>query len=305
MNKSHLLLVALAFSALVSCDKVEPPYLEGNTQGISYIGTSAAIIFGDTLAFTPTVDVPVKKVLVEDYTGHTCGNCPAAGIYLSQTLQPLYPEQVIAISVHAGTFAAPTSSLPNQPANSFQTDFRTPVGDAWNTKFSVSFNPCGMVDRIGYPTSRHLLLYPSWRSAVDDQRVLTPELRLRIKTSFDAASGEAHVAVQSENLVALAEDLRLQVVLTEDSVIDWQEWYNHTPEYEPSYLHRHVLRTSLNSDFGETIYSGTVPVNSQAIRGYALNLAPGWNPEHCHVVAFLYNVNTEAILQVEEAALAE
>lgn len=297
-------LVILSF-VVQSCDKVEAPYIEGNSQGVSYIGTEAAIINGDTLIFDVDNTPPLKKVLLEDYTGHTCGNCPTAGIYLNQTLQPIYGEQLIPLSVHAGNFAQPTSSLPNQPSGSFQTDFRTTVGDAWNSKFSVSFNPCGMVNRVDYPTSQQLKLYQSWRSTIDAQLQMAPEFKVRLKSTFDALNQEAHIAVQTQNVAAVAGDYKLQVVVAEDSVVDWQEWYGHTPEYEPNYLHRHVLRGTCNSNFGELIYSGTINTGTIAIRGYSFPMSSAWVTQNCRVIAFLYDASTEEILQVEEVQVME
>jgi hypothetical protein len=55
----------------------------------------------------PPGDSVVKKVLVEDYTGHTCGNCPAAARMLNDTIKPLYGDRLIVLGIHAGYFAEP------------------------------------------------------------------------------------------------------------------------------------------------------------------------------------------------------
>ncbi len=295
------------FSAILftGCDKVEAPYYEGSTADVVYIGTDAAIISGDTLSFEPDNTPAIKKVLLEDYTGHTCGNCPAAAMYIVSNLVPANPDQLVVMGVHAGDFAKTTNGLPNQPTASFQTDFTCAVGNAWYTKFNVNFNPCGMVNRAGFPTGSHLKPYLAWNSAINAQKALTPTQKIRLEAHLDTLTGKANIAVQTENLSATSSELKLQVVVTEDSIMDWQVWYGHVPEYEPSYYHRHVLRTTLNSNFGEALYAGNVPAGEKRIRGYSVQLAPEWDLKHCSVVAFIYDATTQQVMQVEELHLEE
>src|SRR4051812_25265537 len=59
-----------------------------------------------------------KKILVEDYTGHKCGNCPAAARELAR-LDSIYPGKVIPMAVHAGYYAGVTPGS-NPP---YPTDF--------------------------------------------------------------------------------------------------------------------------------------------------------------------------------------
>ena len=40
-----------------------------------------------------------KKVLIEEFTGHRCTNCPAAAKEIS-AIQNIYGDQVIAIAIH-------------------------------------------------------------------------------------------------------------------------------------------------------------------------------------------------------------
>jgi hypothetical protein len=305
MKRTAYLLTLLSTLLFQGCDKVEPPYYEGGVADVVYIGTDAAIISGDTLTFEPDNTPAIKKVLLEDYTGHTCGNCPAAAQYIVANLVPANADQLITMAVHAGDFAKTTDALPNQPAGSFQTDFTCSVGDAWYTKFNVNFNPCGMVNRAGYPAGSHLKPYLAWNSAINAQKSLAPSQKIRLKSHLDTLTGIAHVAVQTENLLSASGELKLQVVVTEDSVMDWQVWYGHTPEYEPTYYHRHVLRTTLNSSFGETVYNGNFTSGEKRIRGYSVQLNPDWDFKHCSIVAFLYDATTELIVQVEELHLED
>ncbi|MFM2207436.1 MAG: hypothetical protein RL213_1411 [Bacteroidota bacterium] len=305
MIRPARLLAAGILIATFGCDKVEPPYLESSCGDANYVFPDVAIIGPYTLTFGPDTLAAVKKVLLEDYTGHTCGNCPAAGQYIVNTLVPANPDRLVVMGVHAGDFAKPTGSQPNQPAGSFQTDFRCQTGNEWNDKFGVNFNPCGMVDRTGFPDQSHLLPYLAWSSVIQNQLALPAEAKIRILAEYDPPSGTIYIAVQTVAMQAFNRELKLQVVVTEDSVIDWQTWYGHTPEYEPAYAHRHVLRGAANGDFGETVYSGAVAAGTKTIRGCCFQTKPEMDIRHASVVAFLYDAETEEVVQAEEIHIEE
>lgn len=304
INVSRVFVVLVLFLAY-GCDKVTEPYVENPKVDVDSLDENSVIVNGDTFTFLPDTSVLIRKVLLEDYTGHTCGNCPAAGQYISNTLAPANGEQLVAIAVHAGDFALPTNSQPNQPPGSFQTDFRCQVSNAWNVKFGVNFNPCGMVDRVGFTDGSHLLPYLAWSSVINAQKQLVPDQRIRILARHDSTDGLVRIAVKTEAVRAFNRNLKLQVVVTEDSVIDWQTWYGHTPEYEPNYVHRHVLRGATNGDFGEMVFSGPTAAGANVIRGSQFLLQPFMDPHHCSVVAFLFDADTEEVVQTEELHITE
>lgn len=57
-----------------------------------------------------TVTVPlsdtVRKIFIEDFTGHTCPNCPTAARMLD-SLGDAYPTQIIGMGVHIDYYAEP------------------------------------------------------------------------------------------------------------------------------------------------------------------------------------------------------
>jgi hypothetical protein len=85
-----VLLPLVAVLLATGCDVISPPYTE------------------ESPADTGTAGAFVQKVLLEDYTGFRCGNCPEAH-ERAQELQARYPGRVILMSVHAGFFARPAA----------------------------------------------------------------------------------------------------------------------------------------------------------------------------------------------------
>ena len=108
-NKLVLMAGILISFALYSCDEVTKDYLE--TRGSAREDTSF-----------------VKKVLIEDYTGFTCGNCPYAHQEAAR-LHDEYGDNVIVMAVHASFYANPTTAHPY--------DFRTETATEWDRFFGI------------------------------------------------------------------------------------------------------------------------------------------------------------------------
>ena len=77
---------------LVTCDKVDLPNI-----GTVTVNESCDTIFSFSAA-TQTH----RNILVEDFTGHLCGNCPEAAHELDQ-LHDIYGDTLIVISIHPNT----------------------------------------------------------------------------------------------------------------------------------------------------------------------------------------------------------
>jgi len=287
-------LLPLMAVLLMQCDKIEGPV---HQEQSSQVDTTCSFVADNS---------PVKKkVLIEEYTGFLCGNCPIGSVYLNDTLQPLYGDSLVVISVHAGSFSIPcgtTGSVcpPGVPSGSFQTDFKSPTGQDWFSLFGVNWYPVGIVDRIGYPNAM-LSAKTQWKTKINNEFTRAPEARIRIQNTYDEATRKLRTCVETKFLNAGTDTLKLQVVLLEDSVPDWQLWYNHVPdEYVNGYMHRHILRTDLNGSFGTTLVSGTYAADSTIVSGYVSTINPAWDADHCIVVAFVYDAGNYRVLQVED-----
>ena len=291
-----------------SCDKIEPPYRDGNA-GVT--GANDTVIIGnDTIFFDTDTRPNVKRVLAEDYTGHLCGNCPYAGVLLNDTIKNTYGDKLVVISVHAGFFAAPcpggAACTGSAPAGSFATDFRDTISTDWDNFFgaSSSGNPCGMVDRIDYPGNHEIKSPDQWNGIIQTEAALAPDFKMRIINHYNPSTNQLNTAIRSELLNNKTDTFKLQVVITEDSIIDWQEWYPpFTPQFDPNYIHHHVLRKGVNGTFGTVLASGTITAGKVFLNGYTYTLHSSWNISHCKVVAFIYEASNYRVVQVEEQSV--
>ena len=141
------LLLALS---LIACDQVEQPYESVQDGG----GGSG--------------DAVVRKVLLEDMTGHRCNNCPAAAAQAT-ALQAIHGEDLVVIAVHCvNGFSAPQNPIGDGILDS---DHRTPEGTAYESAFGITFLPTGLISRRPYNS-----VYLSWYAAravadLDDVRI--------------------------------------------------------------------------------------------------------------------------------------
>ena len=92
MKSNNLISAIILLISLVSCDIIDQPFIEDG----NYCGN-------DSVSFT------IKKVLIEDFSGHKCGNCPRAKEQLD-ILENKYCDHIISITIHSGFFSTLNSS---------------------------------------------------------------------------------------------------------------------------------------------------------------------------------------------------
>ncbi len=315
----------LIASVLPSCDVIDPPFygcIDPNATNYNPSATHAngpclgdcdyntTVVLGCTdqtaLNYNPTatsnncdcIYEGQRNVLIEDYTGHTCGNCPKAADVLHD-LELTYGSRIVPIAVHVGFFA----ETQNNPDGSYATNFKTPAGNEWNTEFGNSAQglPNGMINRRqeggGYAQS-----YTAWAAQVATLLEQEPDASL----SMDVTYVEATRTVTTDIDITAFNDLNsgpynIIVCLTEDSIVDWQKDYNpDLPEENlHDYVHMHALRTNFNGTWGDPVGTGNLAAGSVNSVSYSLVLDSEWVDHNCNVVAFIYQTGNKEVIQAD------
>lgn len=281
MNKKvYILLSLLALAVWVSCDKIEEPFKN---------------VVDDDI----TTDVTTRKVLLEDYTGHTCVNCPAAA-KIASDLKALYGDRLVIIGVHAGHFAEPT----HPP---FTNDMTSPVGNAWDNHFAIQGYPSGIINRLS-PDGQYIEPAGNWSTRVAAIIEEPTVADLIIDTDYEPDTRMLNVSVSTRFLKNFDQQFKLQIVLTENNIIGAQ--LNNDASVGPTpiiedFIHKHVLRTELNGFWGEDLVPDNTPpvVNEVYEHTYATSLPSDWQAEEIAVVAFVYETESLEIYQVEEKGI--
>ncbi|HPQ08821.1 MAG TPA: Omp28 family outer membrane lipoprotein [Bacteroidia bacterium] len=284
--KKLLLFYLLSLFALTSCDKVKNPR-ETSTQlsGSNFIEKDNYALSG------------IKKVLLEDYTGHTCGNCPKAATKAEELLN-IYKDTLIVVAVHAGSFADPTSAYP--------ADYRTPAGTDWDNFFGISAAglPKGMINRKGYPTTTHIYSYTQWASVIPSLIRTSPNVIIKMKTQYDTVNRVLNVLHNIKFQQNFSNDIYLNTILIEDSIVGKQKDYSVYPDDVENYVFHNMLRGALNGSWGVVAKSAPINANdsiTKNINGFYVN--PAFNDKKLYVVSFVYDNVTKEVIQCEKVKI--
>ena len=284
--KTSIWVLAIAsLFAITSCDKIEQGEFLEDTSGKC----------GQDLS-----GFPIRKILVEDFTGHHCGNCPFAA-ETSESLHDIYCDHIVTIAVHMGFFA----KTENNMDGSYAYDFTTTMGDEIDTQFGIDGQglPRGMINRTKLD-NKLILAHGDWATAVEALVGLAVDIDIDIENTYDEATRTVETTVTSGFVNNLNGTYNVVVVLTEDSITNWQLLYP-IPPPQPAedlefYLHRHVLRGSFNGTWGEEIATGDVAAGTSENRTYSMVLPAEWVDSRCAVVAYVYETSSLEVVQVDE-----
>ena len=284
MKKFYAIVAAIIFGIFIfsACEKVEPPYIDNNNNPVP----------------PDTGNQSVKTVLLEDYTGHKCPNCPDAAREAERLLETYGKSKVVVIAVHAGFFAVP------HPGTIFDLDLNSDAGTEWDNYFGISNvgNPKGMIDWVEFADGR-ILDWGKWDAKVSEELEKTPQKKLNINNSFNTGNKKLTTTVSGQFLENMEGDYFLQVCITEDSITGAQLDGIDVIE---NYVFMHVLRGDINSAWGEKINdNGTTEQNQEFEKTYSITLNNDWVPEHCYVVAFVYLDSDKSVIQAAEQAITE
>ena len=269
--------VLFAVAALAACDKIEGPYITPDDS----VNTDVEF---------PALDEGnlFRKVLIEEYTGTRCTNCPDGHRALT-ALHERYGDTLVAIGIHAGIFATPMGE--------FSTDFRTEEGTTLYQDYSVAQigTPSAVVSRTQY-NNAFALNISSWQPAIDQEITKECVAAVQIINVYDASTQTLTAHTKTTTLNGYTGDLQLALYVIEDGIVAPQEDGNETI---PDYVHNHVLRGSLNGVYGTQLT--TPEEDGTYLKSYELDCSTkSWNLSNCSVVAILMDAETHEVLQVEQ-----
>lgn len=187
-----------------------------------------------------------KNVLLEEFTGVKCGNCPDAH-RIANELKTAYPDRFICFNIHTSSFAVPD---PGDP------DFRTDFGDALQQNAQITALPSGTINRHLFPGSVLALAQTEWKKY--SQTIMETEACANIaaRATIDWNNRELRVETQIFYTGNANSDTNyLHVALLQNHILGPQKNGFSNPEQyaNGSYIHNHVLRDLLTGLWGEAI----------------------------------------------------
>jgi hypothetical protein len=291
----RLLVLIPLLLALWGCDVIEAPYLDD--EYLAQLPADEACLFDSQAeeAF-PDGESIEKMVLLEEMTGHKCGNCPRATEVAYDLYSNQFAGQVIMIGIHAGPLAGYSASDPK-----YFTNYTTPAGtEIYQTLNSVRAVPFGLIDRSesGTDASR-------WAAYVQSRLETPPTAGIRISNCYQTGDTSGSTVIDLKYLVSSSNSQFLSLLLVENDIVSYQKDYsapNGSPDI-PDYTHHYLLRGAINGTWGQPVATEAIAVGDRFTFSYSFDLAAELDPANCYVVAMVYDETTGEVGQVAKAPL--
>lgn len=234
--------------------------------------------------------IPVKiakvnrAVLIEDFTGQRCLNCPDATDEI-ETLKEQYGDTaIIAVGIHSGPLSFEGSKT--------QVGLKTATGQEYYDYWKVDHQPMGVINRNG-----GALDYQAWNAKVYQELQKPATLSIKLDNAYDESTRQLTIDTRLQSVNGAGEITgKLQLWLIEDDIVAIQKMPDNSTNKD--YHHQHVFRAAVNGTWGEDVRA----TEEDALDKTASYTIPaGWNPDNVSVVAFVYD--DSGVLQVVKKAI--
>ena len=168
----------------------------------------------ERLIYEPLPEVN-RSVLIEDFTGQRCVNCPTAADEIQKLQKEYGKDAIIAVGIHGG----PMAVYPNQ----------------W---------PMGMVNRGA------VCAYTEWKTHVREELQKKAPVNILIDNDFPGEDGVTRVSATIQGVRGSTTG-KLQIWIVEDNITAIQLMPDGKANQE--YVHQHVFRATVNGEWGEDI----------------------------------------------------
>ena len=258
MKLSHILLAsATALFSFAACDNIDES--ERFSGPISGGGSEVVTV--------------KKNVLIEDFTGQKCINCPLAHKTI-ENLHGVYgSDRVIAVALHGGPQAVEgKKGLANEESK------------AYNNRLNIPAWPMGQIDRQG-----GLVDFEKWLAGVAGRIDLPAKVDIALqKVAYDADARKISFEAQVKGL----ETLESHIIAPQDMPSGKPELFPDFPNggRDKEYVHNHVFRATVNGMNGEALHLDKEEAVTKAYV-YTLPATANWNAENMALVVFYYNAS--------------
>ena len=181
-----------------------------------------------TLSVKPKVLTAVKRVVIEEFSGQNCPNCPIGYSVVKKLLQE-HPDHLISVNIQAGGLSRP--------------ELRISQGQQLWDYFKIPYQPRAIIDR---KNNKQVYEYANWAKEVKSQIQQKAIVAINANISLNNRSLTANLSFEfTQNTTQ-----RLKVIgyITQNNIIAYQA------NASSQYSHQHVLRSiATNSHLGDPL----------------------------------------------------
>ena len=248
----------------------------------------------DTTYVTTEVESPQDKiVLLEEFTGVRCVNCPK-GHELIDDIKLVHSARFIAISEHSEFLAEPYNNDQDLRAEEAQ-DLEDMLGPAFA-------KPSGTIDRKLFPGETQLLQFTAkWAGYVDQQITETTPVNVHIVNDYSNTSRKLSVTITLHYTSEVTDENKLTVMVLEDGILTSQ-LDDHG--VDSAYIQNQVLRRTLTA-FNGIVINTTKERGRVFVKSFVVEELPiQWVAANVRIVALVHkSVGSFEVLQAAEATI--
>ncbi len=211
-----------------------------------------------------------RAVLIEDFTGQKCVNCPAMADELTKLAENYGHDKVIVVAHHSGSFSmgipASMNPLRNEESQWYFDYFKMNAQPAVivNHSGSIINTPNDVASPLADALSKKTPITIEGGASIDNDQPEHPHLKVWTKLST----------------VETAENVSLMVWVIENGIKAVQFLPN--SKVDAAYTHNHVFRESLTVIEGANL--GTLAAGSNVERSLGTPIKETWNKDNLEVV---------------------
>lgn len=229
----------------------------------------------ERLIYVKPADVG-RAVLIEDFTGQKCVNCPTGTEAINAMVETYGEKNVIAVGIHSG----PLGYKGTKKKVGLMTDTGNEYYNKWDSEKKIG-QPWALFNRSAAPNAN----INTWITYVKDLISKKAKLSIGVTNAYDEASRKLTTDIEAQGTDGTTTG-KLQVWLIEDGIVALQMMPDGSSNND--YVHNHVFRAAVNGTCGEDV---TVKEGEATNKQYTYTLPENWNAENVSVVAFVYNDN--------------
>ena len=213
-----------------------------------------------------------KTVLIKDFTGVRCNNCPAAAEYAHNLQHQLDEDHIFILSVHAGYLAQPAGQFPN---------FLTDEGTEWYN--NNESNPLFSVDHVAL-TDGNTFYVEQIDASVANALNEEQSFEIVVTNHYNEATRRLELEAKAIALDDRDGQFSMTICLVEDHIIGWQMLPSGV---DREYDFRNVFRGTLNGTYGTVFEEAHVAANDDFSLSYDITLNESYNADECYLMVYV------------------
>ncbi|MBH19297.1 MAG: hypothetical protein CL851_02625 [Crocinitomicaceae bacterium] len=293
--------------SIFSCDKIENPLPE------EYGKFDWSLYPGDPADYSYDLVNPEnnwgpnnnpKSILLEDYTGHKCTNCPEAA-QIAKDLEDDTSKNVIVSTIHAsqdGTFQSTD--------NIFINNYETEAGNEYVRGSEMPGflgNPMGTINRNDGGLSNSSWYFASdWLNGVNNELNSAFSLNIQLQYYYFTQTNGLFIHTETSILNDLTGEYHLVIYLIRDDIVSPQKF--NSGIIDTNYHHHAVLSDNINGTWGTPIINGTAEKDSMIYNNFTYELIDPsidstYSIDNLSLISYVIDRNTLRVIQVIKTKL--